>query len=283
MEEEDYYPKMKELIKMVTSTFYEPRHIVIVDILLEEMVMSESEICSKMHFLSREFNRMLQRLKDDKIIRCDSKIEIQGDGRQFIKTYYYIDFAEVRDIIKYKIYKMSKLLESQNIEGEDKFVCKGCNKIYTALDAQLCMEKTEFICYYCKEELEEYKLTEDKYNIDHKQLMDNLEPVINLLKKVSHYSIPPVNMFDLEKIKTKKQPEKIVVKETPKEEKKESEFIQNTEDSVESKKKENSVKNDILLSVNGIPKFYSEITQEDHDKMTAEEYTAFYEAFTQNS
>ena len=99
----EYEPIMKKLLKLVVRSFYEPNHIVIMDIILENMLLSDVDFCGRMKMLSREFNKLIIRLKDDRLIKTDIKVESKEDNRQILKNIYFINYAEARDVIKYKI------------------------------------------------------------------------------------------------------------------------------------------------------------------------------------
>lgn len=71
----EYDPIMKKLIKIVVRTFYELSHVVICDILLENILLSDSEFCSKMKMLNREFNKLIIKLKEDRIVKSETKME----------------------------------------------------------------------------------------------------------------------------------------------------------------------------------------------------------------
>ncbi|TBU05325.1 putative alpha subunit of transcription initiation factor IIE, partial [Hamiltosporidium magnivora] len=94
----EYEEIMKKLIKKTMRMFYETHHAVIMDILLEYMIMYDNEICEKMKMLNKEFNRLVVKLKDDKLLKAETKIETKSDGRQLLRCVYFIVYSEIKDV-----------------------------------------------------------------------------------------------------------------------------------------------------------------------------------------
>lgn len=291
-----YEPIMKNLIKTVMRTFYEPHHAIIADLLLENMLLSDAEFCSKMKMLNREFNKLIVKLKDENLLKHDIKVETKEDGKQIIKTVFFFNYAEFRDIVKYKIYKMTKTLELKHKSSEEIFYCKDCDKKFTALEAQANMEDFIFKCIFCKNELVEYSVTEIEKGIDLKKLLNSIEPIVNLLKQSENYQIPKLDYFQILERKKEKdiqnqnsiETQEIKNGDTNTVELKKTDFEDDFEDLNEFSKKpkisdENKKANNFeMVYVNGVLKPISDITEEDKSNMTEEEYLNFFEIFSKN-
>lgn len=295
----DYDSVMKLLIKTVVRMFYEPSQVVITDILLKNILLSDIELCARMKLLNREFNKFIVRLKEDNLIKHNIKVEMQEDNRQMLRTLYFFNFAEVRDVIKYKIFKMAKTIEDKiNISGE-KYNCPICKRVFSTLEAQACMEEFVFKCIICKVELEEYVAKMDEDGIDLKKLMSSLEPVIKLLKEAEKYKIPSLDYFQVLEMKNANEKKTVAVND---EEKKiESNEHRNTmgfempdvscadddgfDDENDSSKRvkkgcESANNKGCMISVNSVLKNIFDITEEDKDNMTEEEYTNYFELYS---
>ncbi len=299
----DYDATMKLLIKTVVRMFYDSSHVVITSILLENILLSDTELCSRMKLLNREFNKFIVKLKEDNLIKYDIKVEVQEDNRQLLKTLYFFNFAEVRDVIKYKIFKMAKSIEDKiNVSGE-KYECPECKRVYSPLDAQAGMEDFVFKCILCKVELEEHVTKSDDNGIDLKKLMSALDPVIKLLKEAEKYKIPSLDYFqvlemknELEKIKGDKKREAVKDNDVDMEEQEKidkklkmyeisCEEDDGFEDTKEVCKKiknveENKKVNECMILINGVEKNIFEITEDDKENMTEEEYTRYFEMYS---
>lgn len=285
----EYNDVMNKLIKIVTRMFYEPHHVVIADILLENILLSDVEMCEKMKMLSREFNKLINKLKEDHLVKYDVKVEVQEDNRQFLRTVYYFNYAEVRDVVKYKVYKMTRALEEKMKVVEESFKCPGCERVFSALDAQSCMEGFVFKCIFCKTALIENIVQNDNTGIDLKGLMMSLEQVISLLKEADTYKIPSLDYFQVLEIKKAREEASNNTEpvKKPEEDAKALEIAEeadakNFED--DEFEEENTFKNRVeeeqkieYVFAGGKKIKYSEITDEDLENMDEAEYTKYYE------
>lgn len=290
----EYDPIMKKLIKIVVRTFYELSHVVICDILLENILLSDSEFCSKMKMLNREFNKLIIKLKEDRIVKSETKMETTENKKQNLKNVYFFDYAEVKDIIKYKIFRMTKALEIKRNFEEDAFYCPNCDRSFSALDAQACIVNFVFKCIFCKNDLVENLKKQTKDELDLKELLENLDEIISLLKEADKFEIPVIDYFQVLEMKKEKEKLMTLNKEEKQEEKTATSFptdsIKMEEDSeefyntkAESPEEYQNQTNDQILTVNGEQKLYKDITESDIDMMTEDEYSLYYEIHMKNN
>lgn len=279
---------MKMLIQTVVRMFYEPAHVIITDILLENILLSDAELCSRMKMLGREFNRLIVRLKEDHLVRYDIKVDVQEDNRQVLRTVYFFNYAEVRDIVKYKIFKMTSNLEAKIKISSENFYCPVCDRVFSALDAQGAMEGFIFRCILCKSELVEHVEKSEDNSVSLKQLMSLLGPVISLLKEAEKFKIPSLDYFQMLEIKKEKDkaPGSVPIEEgspatnlleiSTEKSPEDDEFDEKLETEENTKPEEAEVSVE-KVCVNGVLKQLSEITEEDEEAMNEEEYTRYFE------
>ncbi|KAK1348770.1 putative subunit alpha of transcription initiation factor IIE [Hamiltosporidium tvaerminnensis] len=296
----EYEEIMKKLIKKTMRMFYETHHAVIMDILLEYMIMYDNEICEKMKMLNKEFNRLVVKLKDDKLLKAETKIETKSDGRQLLRCVYFIVYSEIKDVIKYKIFKMSRFLEQEikNTEKLQGYKCSSCFKEFGVLEAQRLLENFIFKCDECSGKLIENK---GKTSIDdphmlHSIMMNELSEVISMLKELDKHNIPSIDYFQVlalrkgkEMMKSSSLKSEYKICEIQEEEEKQEIFVENEEKNVElsfkvfqkQEESKNEVKEEssIFVNVNGVSKSFSQITEEDKEKMNEDEYEKYFEIF----
>ncbi|KAI5168568.1 transcription initiation factor TFIIE subunit alpha [Pancytospora epiphaga] len=287
----EYEPIMKELLRVVVRMFYEPQHIVITDMLLENILLSDLEFCERMKMMGREFNKLILRLKEDHLIKYDIKVEIQENNKQFIRTIYFFNYAEARDIIKYKMFKMTKLIEEKMKITEESFFCPSCERVFSTLDAQASMEGYVFKCAFCRNELIEHTGKADEAGIGLKELMSSLERVILLLKKADQYKIPTLDYFQVLEMKKEREGQQAAAIEAKEAAEKMAESVtvipevKDIDDGFEEEElillqQENSLvkgSDDVYVSVGGVKKKLLEITEEDEEAMNEDEYTEYFE------
>ncbi len=85
------------------------------------------------------------KLKEDKLIKSEIKVEVGEDKKQMLRTMYFFNYAEVRNVIKYKIFKMTKILESKIKIKDECFYCHRCEISFTSLESQASMD--DFVLY----------------------------------------------------------------------------------------------------------------------------------------
>ncbi|WUR03128.1 transcription initiation factor IIE subunit alpha (T2EA) [Vairimorpha necatrix] len=283
----EYLPHMKSLIQTVVRKFYELHHCILVDIILENILIYDTDLQKLMKMHNKEINKLLVALKEDKIIKYENKVEVFEDKRQYLRTVYYINFVEVRDIIKYKIFKITKKLdEDLRNSTKEGYYCKTCDKQFSALDAQLIMTNYIFQCDECNGELIENGTNCTTENTLNAKFMNNIRDIINLLKELDKFEIPNMDFFQLTEFKKeleKKTEEKKDIVEIKTEENFmsiESDIIKYEED-----EKKEEIKNDIedFVSVNGEMKKFKDVTDEDIEKMNEEEYEKYFEVYSKNN
>lgn len=281
----EYEVPMRKLILYVIKVFYEPQHLVFMNILLHNIIITDEECCKTMKLLSREFNKIVMKLREDRLIKIEQKINTQDLGRDTLNTVYYINYAEMRDIIKYKVMKMSEAIEKSVDRKDDQFYCPTCNKTYSVLDAQAHMENFIFKCPLCKNELTENISGSKDEGIDNKKFVQTLGPLINMLKEVEKYKIPNLDYFQIQEFKNQKEKETTEKQNEVKEPKetdvvKEQQEIEDDESFSMEEEAKSEIKEEIhQVTVNGVLKNYTEVTEEDKEKMTEDEYLKYFELY----
>ncbi|ADM11780.1 transcription initiation factor TFIIE subunit alpha [Encephalitozoon intestinalis ATCC 50506] len=282
----DYEPVMNKLIKKVVRKFYEPQHVVITDILLHKTLLYDAELCGRMKMLSKEVNRLIIRLKEDKIVKYETKVENREDNGQVLRTVYYINYAEVRDVIKYKIFKMTKNLENNiKMAQTEGYICMECGREYSSLDAQSLMENYVFKCEDCKGDLAENKKDRSADCTMYSNLMSELDDIILLLKETDKFSIPSLDYFQVLQMKKEKETKQMPSKKEEQVSEMALPVVEEfemgesyTASDREDQKKE--VKIEEYVTVNGTKKLFSDVTEEDKEMMNEAEYEEYYDIYS---
>lgn len=118
------------------------------------------------------------------------------DQRLIPKNYYYIDYKEFVDVVKWKMYKMQTLVrDNLRTESENKgYVCNNCEKQFSPLDVLSLVDMSDqlFHCDMCEHVLEE---NDNAENVKGSQqiltkLREQSQPIITLLKQTDSLVIP---------------------------------------------------------------------------------------------
>lgn len=297
----EYEDSMKRLLQHFIRKFYDTQHIIVVDILLEKLLMFDSELCASLKILPKEFSKIIFRLREDKLLRQETKIENRENNYQEIRQVFYINYKEVRDVIKYKVFKMTKQLEGEMGKSEEIFVCTTCKKEFSILDAQSLMSGFLFKCDECQGLLEESRrvIENDPHNL-YEKLMKSLKEIIEMLKEVDKHTIPSFDYFQALGIRrsrenNKNEPVPVSTEDIVQvadnslvEEDISFDTLCSEERSVEAVSSGTgpptstaigSADETDAVSVAGIKKPFGEITETDKEAMTEKEYERYFELY----
>ncbi|KAJ1343104.1 hypothetical protein BSLG_002130 [Batrachochytrium salamandrivorans] len=111
------------------------------------------------------------------------------------KSYYYIDYRHFVNVVKFKIYKIGKMIEKE-VEAEITqmpYKCPLCTKEFSALD-MLSLERTSDsmpLCDICGSEVQLDESTGSKNSsATYTRFMNESRPIVELLKQTDKIVIP---------------------------------------------------------------------------------------------
>ncbi|KAI7870684.1 hypothetical protein BDF14DRAFT_1772704 [Spinellus fusiger] len=150
----------------------------------------------------RDIHRICGKLKEDRLLKMATRMEARKqDQRPVPKTYYYLDYKEFVDVVKWKMYKMQTIVrDNLRTESENKgYVCPMCQKQYSPLDVLSLVDPSDglFHCEACNSVLEE---NDNAENVKGSQqvltrLREQSHPIIHLLKQTDSLVIPSSYIF----------------------------------------------------------------------------------------
>ncbi|KAG0050448.1 hypothetical protein BGZ83_004797 [Gryganskiella cystojenkinii] len=185
---EDQYV-LDQLVYRVARAFYEPKYIVVMDVINKQKQVRDEELALTLKLNRREIHKICGKLKEDRLIKDLTKMEARKpDQRQIPNTYYYLDYKLFVDVVKYKIHKMRVELDvitsNQEVESAG-FKCPACEKTYAMVEVTHTADLTSgaFKCPDDGYELEEEKVEEGDQGQELKtKLRENIKPIVDLLK-----------------------------------------------------------------------------------------------------
>ena len=115
--------------------------------------------------------------------------------RPISRTYYYVDFRQTIDAIKYRIYRVTKEVEAlvQPTDEKKDYYCPRCGSRWTQMEVLDSPGVNGFNCHKCGTSLER-----DDNNVGdgggghevQSKLMKQLEPLLGLLPRIDEVVIP---------------------------------------------------------------------------------------------
>ncbi|KAH0558936.1 hypothetical protein GP486_004442 [Trichoglossum hirsutum] len=183
----------KSLVKIVARAFYETKHILVVDALMIHSALRDDDLAHLLGMQTKELHKLCGKLKEDRLLAVRPEVR-EGTQRPINRTYYYVDFRETIDAIKYRAHKITKEVESSLRTTEEKkdFVCPRCKSRYALMDVLDNPAPDGFNCHKCGHLLdrEDENIGDSSGQRTLSRLFDQLNSIIKLLQQIDEVYIP---------------------------------------------------------------------------------------------
>ncbi|KAI8332898.1 hypothetical protein BC941DRAFT_435691 [Chlamydoabsidia padenii] len=197
---------LKLLVARVARAFYDPKYIVILDVLNNAPPNSngirEDDMVPILKMTAREIHKLCGKLREHRLIKMGSRMENRKqDQRPIPKTFYYLDYKEFVDVVKWKMYKMQMVVrDNLRTQSENQgYVCDCCKSHYTSLDVLSLVNPMDgmFHCDVCDNILKENDNEESVLESEQvlASLREQSQPIITLLKQTDSIIIPQGYIF----------------------------------------------------------------------------------------
>ncbi|KAJ3285187.1 hypothetical protein HK104_009605 [Borealophlyctis nickersoniae] len=180
---------LRKLVGLVARAYYEGREIIVLDILLTVNSMKDEDLAKKLKVQVKEVNRICGKLKMDGIIKVDNKWldpnKEHRERRRISKSHYYIDYKHFVNVVKYKIYKIGKMIQ-QEVETFVGWMKANGHPSKAAPPARIP------ICDACMTEIEPDQNGSDATGTSEKytKFMEESQAILKLLKLTDKMVIP---------------------------------------------------------------------------------------------
>ncbi|CAG8773919.1 5166_t:CDS:2, partial [Acaulospora morrowiae] len=180
------------LLMRVARAFFQTQHIVVLDQLTRQESISDENLAKGVGLSVKEIHRLCGTLKEARLIREFARTEPKkAEQRAISRTYYYIDWQQVVNVIKWKIFRIREMVhERMRNELENKgYLCPGCKKTFAPLEIRNLIDMTRggaFVCDLCHTELIHNDNAENVKGTEklHGRFMEQSQPLIDLLKAI---------------------------------------------------------------------------------------------------
>lgn len=192
----------KSLVKCVARAFYDTKHILVLDALMIHNAVRDDELAKLLGLQTKDLHKLCGKLKEDRMLAVHTRAEQkEGQQRPVNRTYYYVEFRQTIDGIKYRVYTLSEMVRKSVNHGSDTkgYMCPRCSKRFAVLDAvTLALDSTGmFVCDRCSNVLvDDEDSTETKQGHEKIQRMNRqIEKIERFLRDLDQVQIP-FNDFD---------------------------------------------------------------------------------------
>ncbi|KAJ7193502.1 TFIIE alpha subunit-domain-containing protein [Mycena pura] len=149
---------LRLLVQHVSRAFYEPKYTIIMDQLARHSVLKDDDLAGRMGLQPKELNKIIATLSNDRLVQIYRQNELrEGAQRATAKQYYYIDYEHFCNVVKWRIARMRKQIDTKARNELDNkgYICPQCKTSYTPLDVDKLMDMTlnALICEICRAEV----------------------------------------------------------------------------------------------------------------------------------
>ncbi|EPE09757.1 transcription initiation factor iie subunit alpha [Ophiostoma piceae UAMH 11346] len=189
----------KNLVRSVARAFYETRHILIVDALVIHSAIPSDDLAYLVDINTKDLYKLCQKLREDRLITSHSRPELrEGQTRPFNRLYFYIDYRQAIDAIKWRVYKIDKDLQGPVVPPSEKkeFFCDHCKAEWTQMEVLDSVGPTGFTCHRCGSVLRHGDSGQSGGHERSTRMNSQFKFITDLLPKIDSVVIPD-NNFDI--------------------------------------------------------------------------------------
>ena len=99
----------KTLVRCVMRAFYSTQENLVIDALIMHSALRDDDLAYLMKMNLKDLHKLCAALRDSRFLVVHSRPEMQeGKTRPVSRTYYYIDYRQTIDAIKWRVHKTDK-------------------------------------------------------------------------------------------------------------------------------------------------------------------------------
>ncbi|ROW15430.1 hypothetical protein VPNG_02308 [Cytospora leucostoma] len=148
----------KQLVRSCARAFYQQpsfdvRHILVIDALVIHSALRDDDLAYLLSMTAmKDLHKLCAKLRDDRFLAVHIRSELkEGSVRPVNRTYYYIDYRQTIDFIKWRVYKLGKDMQVPSVPANERkeYVCPRCKADYTQMEVLDTVGPLGFICQRC--------------------------------------------------------------------------------------------------------------------------------------
>ncbi|KAF4968560.1 hypothetical protein FZEAL_10368 [Fusarium zealandicum] len=181
------------LIKTVLRAFYQTRDILVIDALILHEALRDDDLAYLMAINTKDLHKICGKLREDRFLTVHTRSELrEGNPRPSNRTWYYIDYRNTIDAIKWRVFTIDKEVQGTTQVASEKkeYFCSFCKAEWTAMEVLDNVGPEGFVCHRCNHTL---TFESDRTSTGHEQstrLNDQFKFISELLPKIDAVHIP---------------------------------------------------------------------------------------------
>lgn len=183
------------LIRQCVRSFYETKHIIVVDALIIHTALRDDDLAYLMGTNTKDLHKIAGKLREDRFLAVHTRQELkEGQQRPISRTYYYIDYRATIDAIKWRVYTINKQVQGVAVPRDEikEFRCQRCKAEWTLMDVleRPAPNSLGFLCRVCGFLLEAMENTEQGGHEQSTKLNAQFRFITEMLPKLDQVIIP---------------------------------------------------------------------------------------------
>ncbi|CAI4212156.1 unnamed protein product [Parascedosporium putredinis] len=140
------------LLKMVMRAFYDTRQIIAVDAVITHSCLRDDELAYLASLNTKDLHKLVAKLKEERLLHQFNRPEMrEGQARPITRIYYYIDYRQTIDAIKWRVYNITKDIQGTAVPANHKDI----DDVFARLKAEQERKELEEDEYGSDDEIED--------------------------------------------------------------------------------------------------------------------------------
>jgi transcription initiation factor TFIIE subunit alpha len=186
------------LVRSVMRAFYSTQEILVIEALVTHSALRDDELAYLMKMNLKDLHKLCASLRDARFLIVHTRPEVQaGKTRPINRTYYYIDYRQTIDAIKWRVYKTDKDMQGiAKPQDENKeYSCPRCKAQWTQMEVLDSVGSEGFVCQRCGSLLDRSKEREAPGHQQLSRMNNQFKFMTDMLQEVDKVVVPECN-FD---------------------------------------------------------------------------------------
>ncbi|KAK3378328.1 hypothetical protein B0H63DRAFT_244760 [Podospora didyma] len=189
---------VQTLVRSVMRAFYSVSETLVIEALVTHSALRDDELSYLMKMNLKDLHRLCATLRDARFLAVHTRPEVQaGKTRPINRTYYFIDYRQTIDAIKWRVYKTDKDMQgiAHPADESKEYFCPRCSAQWSQLEVLDSVSAAGFTCQRCQSVLE---LSKEREAPGHQQLsrMNNQFKFMTDMLQVIDQMVVPECTFD---------------------------------------------------------------------------------------
>ncbi|KAJ2158548.1 hypothetical protein GGF46_003698 [Coemansia sp. RSA 552] len=191
---------VKRLVDVVARTFYKDDYVVALDYLNRNEIARSDVLARYLHMKPKDMHKIYNELEKHKLVRMmtrtDDEMEVTLYQRRRMQRYYYIDYKQFVDVVKWRMHKLQENVRSKMDQEQENlgFDCPACGRHFSVMDAVPLFNPQSklFECEYCGTGLVDHTSPElaQQSQREFSRIMDQFSTIIELLQRTESIVLP---------------------------------------------------------------------------------------------